>query len=146
VNIFTKLRQGCPRQPCLFSLEWLGRRDPNFYNNKMSRINYTEYQDSVFKLREKVVFKDINKIFCNVPKKLGASTVTGAVHKGKYMYLFRKSKLSFLDFQSAYTQYKLNKHGIRPRKPFSRIFVRIIFVKSFMNEIRARICSLKHIQ
>jgi hypothetical protein len=53
----------------------------------------TEYPDSAFKLQEKVLFKDINKVFSLVPKQFGASSVSGnGYNSERQVYVFISAK------------------------------------------------------
>ncbi|MGM0885218.1 MAG: hypothetical protein ACQEXQ_29765 [Bacillota bacterium] len=75
-----------------------GNADKNFptadvYYQKVNRNEYTEYPDAVFKLREKVLFKDINKVFSLVPKQFGASAVGGnGYNPERQVYVFISAK------------------------------------------------------
>ena len=63
-----------------------------FYQ-KVNRNEYTEYPDAVFKLREKVLFKDIDKVFSLEPKQFGGSAVGGTGYNPeRQVYVFISDK------------------------------------------------------
>jgi len=75
-----------------------GNADKSFptadeFYQKVNRNEYTEYPDTVFKLREKVLFKNIDKVFSLVPKQLGASAVGGnGYNPERQVYVFFSAK------------------------------------------------------
>jgi hypothetical protein len=71
-----------------------GNADKNFpvgdvYYQKLNRNEYTEHPNAVFNFREKVLFKDINKVLSRVPKQFGASKVGGiGYNPERQVYVF----------------------------------------------------------
>lgn len=77
-----------------------GNADKNFpkadvYYQKVNRDEYTEYPDSEFVLREKVLYKDINKVFSRVPKQYSAASEVGGgmgYNPERQVYVFFSAK------------------------------------------------------
>ncbi|NIK76376.1 hypothetical protein FHS15_001501 [Paenibacillus castaneae] len=65
------------------------------YYQQANRSEYTEYPDSVFKLRENVLYKDINKVFSNVPKQFNTTSGVGdgvGYNQKRQVYIFISAK------------------------------------------------------
>jgi len=72
--------------------------DENFptadiFYQQVNRNEYTEYPNAVFKLREKVLFKNINEALSRIPKQFGASSVGGTGYNPeRQVYVFASAK------------------------------------------------------
>ncbi|MDQ0888880.1 hypothetical protein QFZ81_003968 [Paenibacillus sp. V4I9] len=62
----------------------------DIYYQQVNRNEYTEYPDSVFKIREKILYKDINNVFSLVPKQFGTTTdvSTDGYNPERQVYVF----------------------------------------------------------
>ncbi|MDQ0896431.1 MULTISPECIES: hypothetical protein [unclassified Paenibacillus] len=78
------------------------------YYHQVNRSEYTEYPDSVFKLREKVLYKDINKVFSNVPKQFNTTSGVGdgvGYNPKRQVYVFFSAKYVNKKLFSQYAVY-----------------------------------------
>lgn len=76
-----------------------GNADKNFpsadmFYQKVNQNEYTEYPDSVYKIREKILYKDLNNVFSLVPKQFGTTTDINAdgYNPERQVYVFISAK------------------------------------------------------